>query len=131
MSTVAAHQDEVLLCVQRLVQLAEQKNKVLCQRQHAQLQAIVEAEEEALATLEQLQNSAASSARSGSDADTLAAAIAELQRLNSVNAAILQEYLAGVTKCLEYLASSATPTYSPEGKGRTDTGVQHLLDVTG
>ncbi|MGI6541454.1 MAG: hypothetical protein ACOX44_00085 [Limnochordia bacterium] len=126
------NQDPALLCVQRLAQLAEEKYRVLQQRQPTQLQPIVEAEEAVLAQLRQLQQAEAASAdRSAADAAALAAAVTELQRLSSLNAALLQESLAGVTRCLELLAADAAPTYSAEGKGRTTTGAQRLLDVTG
>jgi flagellar biosynthesis/type III secretory pathway chaperone len=142
MSASGASQADMLQCVHRLIQLAEQMNKVLRLKQHAQLLAIVQTEEEALSALQQVQlvraesavasgNGVSTPTRSTSITELLAEAITELQRLNSMNAALLQEYLTGVTRCLELLTTSQMPTYSVGGKHHTDTSVQRMLDVTG
>lgn len=135
-------QPTALVFLERLVELARQKMRVLKERRHAALPAIVAAEEEILSGLEQLRVKKSSPTDefddmyvANSHAQTpqtfaqVATAVAELQRLNSTNAALLQEHLVGVTMCLDLLQNIAAPTYSCDGNNKEEQVIRPILDV--
>lgn len=137
MENVLTGQSSARQCLERLVELARQKQAVLKERRHADLPGIVSAEEEVLACLEQLRSNRGSGEfdeevaedKSPESVAQIATAVAELKQLNSANAALLQEHLAAVDTCLSLIERIASPTYSPEGSSKDENVVRRVLDV--
>ncbi len=119
-------QEAIQACLQELVELARRKQAVLLERKHPDLSVIVGEENNMLQCLEMLKaqrtefmaggrGDALSDRRDPRSLAKMAAAVMELQRLNGLNASLVQEHLDRVEMCLSLLAKALARDYTVRG----------------
>lgn len=138
---IAEGQTELLSCLQTLIRLAQQKKKVLLERAHDRLPAIVAEENEVLQRLNELHEKRLQQINTTEHDNTvnsdhsqqlvqIASAVAQLQRLNGLNADLVKEHLQSVEVCLTLLEQALSNEYgdsgTPVGKGKTMRGIINM-----